>query len=114
MSTAFRGLVQCFPLSHPSNAEMYPWVVPKANRQWAGHSPKLDTAFALVVRRCPSYLRVDPACQRGGEVPSHPEKHVLPLGRPAGGTPLTPGGHLGDASLSSSIQILPRLRCPPT
>lgn len=67
VSTAFRGLVvQCFPLSHRSNAEVCPWVVPKANRQWTGYSPRLDTAFALVVWRCPSYLRVDPVCQ--GEV----------------------------------------------
>lgn len=65
VSTAFRGLfaVQCFPLSHLSNAEMCPWVVPKANRQWAGHSPKLDIAFALVVWGCSSYLRVDPVCR---------------------------------------------------
>lgn len=44
--TVFRGLfvVQCFPLSHLSEAKLCPWVVPKANRQRAGHS-----ALALTV-----------------------------------------------------------------
>lgn len=46
-----------------------------------------------------------PLLPREGEGPSHPDPKkpreagaAWPLGMPAGGTPLTPGGHLGDAS----------------
>ena len=59
---------------------------------------------------------VNPACLLawGGEVPCHrdPEKLALPLGTPAPGTPLTPGGHLGHASFSF-IRTLRLLRLPP-
>lgn len=117
VSTAFRGLlaVHCFPLSHLSNAEMCPWVVPKANRQWAGHSPKLDIVFALSGLGLFLLPKGGPRLLGEGEVPSHPgpQKHAPPLGMPAGGTPLTPGGHPGDASLSSYIQTLQPLRLPP-
>lgn len=40
--------VPCFALSHLSRAKMCPWVVPKANRLWAGHSRQPDGAFALM------------------------------------------------------------------
>lgn len=39
-----------FSTSHLSGAKMCPWVVPKANRLWAGHSRQPDGAFALMAR----------------------------------------------------------------